>query len=657
MTYTNLVCLALFLPLLSSIVSGLFSLKENNQTVTYISVLLLAISAIISCVLYYYIVLDHNIIHIELLRWIDVEGFKANWGIKIDNLSITMIAVVQIVSFAVHLYSLGYMKDDKNLNRFISYLSLFTFFMLILVSSSNLLQLFVGWEGVGLCSYLLIGFWYKKESANLAAVKAFIVNRIGDFAFMIGLIAIYVVFDTIYFDEIFAKLDQVKNLSVSLFNLKINYIDFICMALFIGCMGKSAQLGLHTWLPDAMEGPTPVSALIHAATMVTAGVFLVVRMSQLFELSPLTLSFMTIIGASTAIFAATIAITQNDVKRVIAYSTCSQLGYMFFVCGLSAYSAGLFHLVTHAFFKALLFLTAGNIIIASHHEQDMKKMDNLLTKLPVTFIFMLIGSLAIIGFPPFSGYYSKDAILEVALVSKNAGASYAYILGMITAFLTALYSARIIYLIFFNKNKKEDQASYLNNIIKFKLDEIPKSTIYSLIILVIGSLFVGYIGYNVLHIVEPNSNYFAGIIEVSKHNNPLYDIHYISFLEKIMPVIISIVGIILATSIYIYNKNIGLFFKNNFSYIYKLFRSKWFIDEIYNYLFIKTYYKLAKILGMFFDHIIISGTIKGLTKITYNFARGVNYVQTGFIYHYALILIVSMVLFLSFVIIKNFLVI
>ena len=362
--------LAIFLPLLSAFISGVCATKNNMVFIHIISVLTLIITAILSTILFIDVITMKQDITYHLFQWVAVSDFDIDWSIKIDSLSATMIFVVNSVSAIVHCYSMGYMKEDSRVNRFMAYISLFTFFMLILVTSANLLQLFVGWEGVGLCSYLLIGFWFKKESANQAAMKAFIVNRIGDFAFLIGIVAIYMLFGSLYFDDIFMQAGLFKDVEINIAFMDMKYLDFICIMLFLGCMGKSAQLGLHTWLPDAMEGPTPVSALIHAATMVTAGVFLLVRCSPLFEYSPLALQFVTIVGGLTCIFAATIAITQNDIKKIIAYSTCSQLGYMFFACGVSAYAAGMFHLVTHAFFKALLFLAAGNVIMAMHHKND-----------------------------------------------------------------------------------------------------------------------------------------------------------------------------------------------------------------------------------------------------------------------------------------------
>ena len=635
--------LILLLPLLSSIFAFFFSLKKNSKIVSFISISLLILSTIISIFLYHDIITNKKTLILELFKWISLADLSVNWGIRIDSLSITMILIINIVSSVVHLYSLGYMRDDKNLNRFLSYLSLFTFFMLVLVSSNNLLQLFVGWEGVGLCSYLLIGFWYKKETANIASFKAFIVNRIGDFAFIIGIIAIYVSVGSLYFDDIFLRFKESKEL-VTIFN--INYVDFVAGSLLIGCMAKSSQFLLHTWLPDAMEGPTPVSALIHSATMVTAGIFLIIRMSPIFELSSNILFFMTVIGAITAFFAATIATVQDDIKKIIAYSTCSQLGYMFFACGLSAYSVSMFHLITHAFFKSLLFLTAGNIIIATNHEQNIKKMGGLMSKLPITFLFVVIASLAISGFPPFSGYYSKDLILEMALLSNNRGASFAYILGILSVFLTALYSARLIFLVFF-KNK-------ISGSIK-KIEELPSMTIAPLIILVLGSIFMGYLGYNNLAMVGIDSSYFNNTIILDKENSFLKDIKTLSSLEKLLPLIISLFAVILAIYVFLYNNNILKFLITKFSYIHSILYRKYFIDELYKNIFINNYYKLSNFLSKIFDNRLIDMIIViGSTRFTYNLARIVNKFQSGLVYHYAFFMIATMVCLISYFIIRYF---
>ncbi|MDH5750725.1 MAG: NADH-quinone oxidoreductase subunit L, partial [Rhodospirillales bacterium] len=444
--------IAIFLPLLGALIAGVLSfvVPENKdrqanidraaQVVTCGALLL---SAALSVMIFMEVVIGKNTQTIELFTWIDSGALEVSWALKMDTLSAVMVLVVSIVSSMIHIYSIGYMHHDPNIPRFMSYLSLFTFFMLMLVTADNLLQLFFGWEGVGLASYLLIGFWYDKPSANAAAIKAFLVNRVGDFGFALGIFAVFVLFQSVHLDTIFAAAAAKSAATMTFFGGEFHALTVICLLLFIGAMGKSAQIGLHTWLPDAMEGPTPVSALIHAATMVTAGVFLVARMSPLFEHSDTALTVVTVVGASTAIFAATVGCVQNDIKRVIAYSTCSQLGYMFFAAGVSAYSAGIFHLMTHAFFKALLFLGAGSVIHAMSDEQDMRKMGGIWKMVPVTYVLMWVGSLALAGIWPFSGYFSKDTILEAAYGAHTVAGGYAFWLGSAAAFLTAFYSWRL----------------------------------------------------------------------------------------------------------------------------------------------------------------------------------------------------------------------
>ena len=442
-----------FLPLLGFLYCAFFSKYFNDSISQLVTTIFLFISSFLSWIVFIQYLGGSDVKVINLINWMTSGSFSVDWRLRIDALTATMLIVVTTVSACVHLYSIGYMSDDKSIKRFMGYLSLFTFFMLMLVTSDNLLQMFFGWEGVGLASYLLIGFWHHKESANKAAMKAFIVNRVGDFGFALGIVGIFFIFGSLDFDVIFNDASSFKDSTFIFLGFNVPTIDTLCFLLFIGAMGKSAQLGLHTWLPDAMEGPTPVSALIHAATMVTAGVFMVTRMSPLFEFANFTNLFIIFIGASTAIFAASIAITQNDIKRVIAYSTCSQLGYMFFAAGLGAYNSAIFHLMTHGFFKALLFLAAGSVIHAMHHEQDMRKMGGLFSKIPFTASMMWIGSLAIIGFPYFSGYYSKESILENAYFASSAMAQYAYIVGILTALLTAFYSWRLLFLTFHGETR------------------------------------------------------------------------------------------------------------------------------------------------------------------------------------------------------------
>ena len=484
----------IFLPLLGFLFCFLLGRQFNYQVYQISTTSILFLCTLFSWIIFIQFINNKETEIIFILNWISSGNFIVDWSIRLDTLTAVMFIVVTTVSACVHLYSIGYMEEDPSKIRFMGYLSLFTFFMLVLVSSNNLLQMFFGWEGVGLASYLLIGFWHHKDSANKAAIKAFVVNRVGDFGYAIGIAGIFYIFGTISFDSIFSQVDRFSEHQIQFLSFSFPTLDFLCFLLFIGAMGKSAQLGLHTWLPDAMEGPTPVSALIHAATMVTAGVFLVARMSPLYEFATFTNLFITFIGAATAIFAASIALTQNDIKRVIAYSTCSQLGYMFFAAGVGAYNASIFHLTTHAFFKALLFLSAGSVIHAMHHEQDMRKMGGLFKKIPFTATMMWIGSLAIIGFPYLSGYYSKESILENAFYASNGIAYFAYLVGILTALLTAFYSWRLLFLTFHGENRSENKTYD-------HAHETPLVMTVPLFILAIGSIFSGiffadyFIGY------------------------------------------------------------------------------------------------------------------------------------------------------------------
>ena len=476
--------LIILLPLLGSIL-GYYSKPLGDRFSEIIPTLLVIASAILSAIVFYRGIIFDEYSNYIIFEWIKSGSFKVNWSVNIDPLSSVMLVVVTSVSSLVHIYSIGYMSHDPHRPRFMSYLSLFTFSMLMLVVSDNFLQLFFGWEGVGLCSYLLIGFWYKKESANNAAIKAFLVNRVGDFGFAIGIFLIFYFFGTVNYNEVFVKASELTVKEINFLGFNVNLITLICLTLFIGAMGKSAQFLFHTWLPDAMEGPTPVSALIHAATMVTAGVFLVVRCSPLFEYSQIALNFVAIIGMITALFAASVALVQNDIKKIIAYSTCSQLGYMFFAAGVGAYHVAIFHLFTHAFFKALLFLGSGSVIHAFKDEQDIRLMGGVWKKLPYTWLLMLIGTLALTGFPFLSGFYSKDAIIEFAFFKNTTIGQYAMTIGIFTAFLTAIYSWRLFF--------KTFHGSYNNKTLPIeKTHESPLVMLVPLVLLSIGAIFAGY---------------------------------------------------------------------------------------------------------------------------------------------------------------------
>ncbi|MBM3565809.1 MAG: NADH-quinone oxidoreductase subunit L, partial [Alphaproteobacteria bacterium] len=458
---------AIFLPLLGAAIAGAISFwpaadadakHRLDRLAQFVTCGAMVLAGVLSAFIFKAVALDGEPRTIELFTWIDSGALEIAWALKFDTLTAVMVLVVCNVAALIHIYSVGYMAHDNSVPRFMSYLSLFTFFMLMLVTADNLVQMFFGWEGVGLASYLLIGFWYERPSANAAAIKAFVVNRVGDFGFALGILLVFVLFQSVSFDVIFAAAPSKANTVIHIFGGDFNAMTVACLLLFVGAMGKSAQLGLHTWLPDAMEGPTPVSALIHAATMVTAGVFMVARLSPLFELSDTALAVVTVVGASTAIFAATVGCVQNDIKRVIAYSTCSQLGYMFFACGVSAYAAGIFHLMTHAFFKALLFLGAGSVIHAMSDEQDMRRMGGIWKAVPVTYGLMWIGSLALAGVPPFAGFYSKDIVLEAAFAANTFVGQYAFWMGIAAAFLTAFYSWRLLIMTFHGKPRADEHV-------------------------------------------------------------------------------------------------------------------------------------------------------------------------------------------------------
>jgi len=644
-----LVKLILLFPLIGAIISGFLCRIVSDRFSQIFNSALLSLSAILSLKLFFDLNSSKEIINITLFDWISVGSFSASWSLMVDSLTSIMLVVVTVVSALVHIYSIGYMSEDKSVCRFMSYLSLFTFFMLILVTSNNFLQLFVGWEGVGVASYLLIGFWFHKDSANKAAMKAFIVNRIGDFGLIIAIALIFFTFGSINFADIFLTADKFTQNSFVLAGYSINSIDAICILLFIGAMGKSAQIFLHTWLADAMEGPTPVSALIHAATMVTAGVFLVARCSPLFELSPIALNMVTLVGGATAIFAATIAVTQNDIKKVIAYSTCSQLGYMFFACGVSAYSAGIFHLTTHAFFKALLFLGAGSVIHAMHHEQDMRKMGGIFKKIPITYAMMWIGSLALIGFPPFAGFFSKDVILEAAFMSNAKYSNLAFYLGITAAFLTAFYSFRLIFMVFHGETNADEKT--FNH-----AHESPKNMLIPLFILAAGSIFAGYIGYSILNMVSVDNNFFDNAIFVADANkNLLEEIHHTPAFIKYLPIMVGVFAFILSYFIYISRPYLPQRIAGKLKYLYNISSNKWYFDEIYHNIFTKPIKRLGLFLWKSIDNKIIDNFgPNGLAAISRLFSNKSTRLQTGYVYHYAFSIALGVVAFLSYLLYQTY---
>jgi NADH-quinone oxidoreductase subunit L len=641
---------AVFLPLLVSLIAGVLAFANNGKDKEkrarldslsqYVTCAGLLISAALSILIFNDVALGGNAQTLHLFNWINSGTLDISWALKVDSLTAVMMIVVTGVSSMVHVYSIGYMHQDPNVPRFMSYLSLFTFFMLMLVTADNLVQMFFGWEGVGLASYLLIGFWHNKPSANAAAIKAFVVNRVGDFGFMLGIFTVYVIFDTIVFDEIFAAAPQKANDTIQLFGGVFHALTIACLLLFVGAMGKSAQLGLHTWLPDAMEGPTPVSALIHAATMVTAGVFMVARLSPLFEYSDLALTVVTIVGGSTAIFAATIACTQNDIKRVIAYSTCSQLGYMFFACGVSAYSAGIFHLMTHGFFKALLFLGAGSVIHAMSDEQDMRKMGGLGKHIKVTYALMLIGSLALVGIWPFAGFYSKDIILEAAWGSHTIAGNYAFWMGITAAFLTAFYSWRVIIMTFHGTSRADET-------VLAHVHESPKVMLIALMVLAMGAGFAGYIGYS--SFVGNNAAQFWGnsILVLDSHQ-ALEAAHHAPFWVKHLPLGVGFGGILLAYVLYMWAPGMPALIVDQIRPLYTFVYNKWYFDELYDFLFVKPAFYLGRNLWKTGDGAIIDGIgPDGISAVTLNLSKRVARLQTGYLYHYAFAMIGGIIVLIT----------
>ena len=532
----------LFLPLIASIISGFFGRYIGDRNSEIVTSALVSISAILSIIVLYQVIVNQYEENIVIATWINSGSLDVNWSMLIDPLSAVMLVVVTSVSALVHIYSIGYMSHDPHKPRFMAYLSLFTFAMLMLVTSDNFIQLFFGWEGVGLCSYFLIGFWFKKESANAAAIKAFVVNRVGDFGFALGIFLVFYLFGTVNYDEVFQQIPTVVDKDLSFLGFEVKAIDLVCLLLFIGAMGKSAQILLHTWLPDAMEGPTPVSALIHAATMVTAGVFLVVRCSPIYEFSPVILNLITVVGMTTAFFAATVALVQTDIKKIIAYSTCSQLGYMFFAAGVGAYNVAMFHLFTHAFFKALLFLGSGSVIHAFKDEQNINNMGGVWRKLPYTYALMIIGTLALTGFPFLSGFYSKDAIIEFAYLKGNTTGYYAAGIGIVTAFLTSVYSWRLIF--------KTFHGEYNNKEIKIEeTHESPLVMLVPLFVLSIGAIFAGVL-FKDLFIGHGGENYFWS--ESIKFLEPLSTDHPPTWFLFLTPILVTAA---IPFSYYLYLKN------------------------------------------------------------------------------------------------------
>ena len=629
-----------FLPLLGALIAGGFGGRMSARMSEVITSFFMVSAALLSCLALYNVGFGHQAQTIHVLTFIDSGQLTVDWTLRIDTMTAVMLVVVNGVSSLVHVYSIGYMHEDPHRPRFFAYLSLFTFAMLMLVTSDNFVQMFFGWEGVGLCSYLLIGFWYKKPSANAAAIKAFVVNRVGDFGFVLGIAAVFMLFGTLNFTEVFERAPEMAGHQLSFLNWQFDALTLVCLLLFMGAMGKSAQFMLHTWLPDAMEGPTPVSALIHAATMVTAGVFMVARMSPLFEYSEAALMVVTIVGGSTAIFAATIACTQNDIKRVIAYSTCSQLGYMFFALGVSAYSAGIFHLMTHGFFKALLFLGAGSVIHAMSDEQDMRKMGGIWKHIKVTYVMMWIGSLALVGIFPFAGFYSKDIILEAAWGAHTLVGNYAFWLGITAAFLTAFYSWRLLIMTFHG-------TSRANETVLAHVHESPKVMLVPLIVLALGAMFAGYVGYESF-VGGKAADFWGASILILEHHTALETAHHAPFWVKYLPLFVGFAGIALAYLFYMFAPGLPALLVSRIRPVYQFVYNKWYIDELYDVLFVRPAFYLGRNLWKTGDGSLIDGVgPNALAAVTLNIARRASRLQTGYLYHYTLAMMVGVVALIS----------
>jgi NADH-quinone oxidoreductase subunit L len=631
---------AVFLPLIAAFIAGFFGKWISDRGAQLVTCGAMCLAGLCGILTFYDVtVLGHGQI-IDLFTWIAAGELQIRWALRLDTLSAVMVMMVSVVSAAIHIYSIGYMAHDKSIPRFMAYLSFFTFFMLALVTADNFVQMFFGWEGVGLCSYLLIGFWYDRESANAAAIKAFVVNRVGDFGFLLGIFAVYFIFGSLQFDAVFAGAPDIAGNTIEFLGWQVDALTVTCILLFIGAMGKSAQIGLHTWLPDAMEGPTPVSALIHAATMVTAGVFMVARLSQLFEYAPSALALVTVIGGTTAIFAASVGMVQNDIKRVIAYSTCSQLGYMFFAAGVSAYSAAMLHLFTHAFFKALLFLGAGSVIHAMSGEQDMRKMGGIWRQVPVTYAVMWIGSLALAGIPYFSGYFSKDTILEAAWAADTAVGHYAYWMGLFAAFLTAFYSWRLLIMTFHGAPRASHEVMH-------HVHESPKVMLVPLIFLALGAIFAGGIAEE-FFVGDERASFWGGSILVLADHDPLEAVPHIPAIISLLPLIAAVSGIAAAYLFYMFRPEWPALFAERFRPIYLFLLNKWYFDELYDRLFVRPAFALGRVLWKEGDGAIIDGLgPDGIAARTIDLAVRAGRLQSGYVYHYAFAILIGTVIMVS----------
>jgi NADH-quinone oxidoreductase subunit L len=663
------ITLIVFLPLLAAIIAGL-----GNRIIGNVPAKLVTTAALFAaCALSWPIFLDFlngssTEYVVPVLSWLRSGDLQFDWALRVDTLTAVMLVVVTSVSALVHLYSWGYMDEDPDQPRFFAYLSLFTFAMLMLVTADNLVQMFFGWEGVGLASYLLIGFWFRKPSANAAAIKAFVVNRVGDLGFMMGIFGTFLVFGTVSIPAILEAAPGMQGATIGFLGNRFDLMTVLCLLLFIGAMGKSAQLGLHTWLPDAMEGPTPVSALIHAATMVTAGVFMVCRLSPMFEASPTALTVVTIVGACTALFAATVGLVQTDIKRVIAYSTCSQLGYMFFAAGVGAYGAAMFHLFTHAFFKALLFLGAGSVIHAMHHEQDMRYYGGLRKHIPLTFWAMMAGTLAItgvgiVGVAGFAGFYSKDGIIEAAFASGTQVGQFAFSIGVIAALLTSFYSWRLMFLTFFGTPRWIESEHIQHSVHKtpaqagadttggYHPHESPLPMLIPLGVLSVGAIAAGFVFHHAFLDAEHGAAFWNGSLFFNAHL--MHEMHEVPMWVKLASTVAMLVGLATAVLMYVVNKGLPAKVAGAFAPVYQFFLNKWYFDELYNHIFVKP----SMALGRFFWKVGDEGTINrfgpdGAAVLVTSGSRMAVKLQSGFLYSYALVMLLGLVAALTWLMVR-----
>lgn len=660
--------LIVFLPLLAAIVAGF-----GNRIIGNVPAKLVTTGALfLSCALSWPIFISYvagvaTPEVVPVLQWIQSGDLNFDWALRVDTLTAVMLVVVTTVSALVHLYSWGYMDEDPDQPRFFAYLSLFTFAMLMLVTADNLVQMFFGWEGVGLASYLLIGFWFKKPSANAAAIKAFVVNRVGDLGFMLGIFGTYLVFGTVSINEILEAAPAMAGSTITFAGMRWDTMTILCLLLFIGAMGKSAQLGLHTWLPDAMEGPTPVSALIHAATMVTAGVFMVCRLSPMFETSDVALTVVTVVGACTAIFAATVGLVQTDIKRVIAYSTCSQLGYMFFAAGVGAYNVAMFHLFTHAFFKALLFLGAGSVIHAMHHEQDMRYYGGLRKEIPITFWAMMAGTLAITGVgiywlhAGFAGFHSKDAIIEAAFASGSQVGQFAFFIGVLAALLTSFYSWRLMFLTFWGKPRWINSEHIQHSVHKtpeqagedttggYHPHESPYSMLIPLGLLSIGAVFAGFV---FSHAFIDDGNFWNGAIAYDA--GLMHAMHEVPLWVKLSATAAMLTGLAIAYFMYFRGTERPARLAATFQPLYQFFFNKWYFDELYDLIFVRPAFWFGRLFWKKGDE----GTIdrfgpNGIAGLVASGAGVAKRFQSGYLYTYALVMLLGLAAAATWIIVKG----